>query len=321
MRQKFKSFLSSGLCRPTSVIKYLGANIPLNKFDEISLFEKNFANTIYNLQSTLNFWLVRGLTLSGKDTLLKTLVIPKLIHQAFYLLIHLCQAIESSFIYIYLGVRNGKKLGDYNSAVVLRRKEQKWFDVKQYLTALKLKWIFKIFNENLVSDWKTIENICLKENLLFCVLGSNCKFNSMMMNSLVFLSFSKCTLKTLKCILDIPENITTGTTFLWLDKFVKYWNKPVLYEEFFEAGIYDLFQLKKPFNNLFSYDEIAIIFGMTPNNQSFVEYIKLISALPLEWINNKYPANGLHKFLEYKKKIYLKLSCWDNQVKQHTLFK
>ena len=42
---------------------------------------------------------------------------------------------------------------------------------------------------------------------------------------------------------------------------------------------------------------------LTPNNQSFVKYIKLISALPLEWINNDYPANGLHKFIAFKKKM------------------
>ena len=114
--------------------------------------------------------------------------------------------------------------------------------------------------------------------------------------------FSKSTLKTLKCILDISENIIPGTKFLWLNKFVKYRNKPVFYEKFFEAGIYDLYQMKKPNNELFVYDEIAIIFGLTPNNQSFVKYIKLISALPLVWINNDYPANGLHKFIEFKKK-------------------
>ena len=95
-------------------------------------------------------------------------------------------------------------------------------DVNQYLTALKLKWIFKIFHENFVAGWKIIENICFKENLLFCVLRSNCKINSMMMNSLVFLRFSKSTLKTLKCILDISQNIIPGTKFLWLNKFVKY---------------------------------------------------------------------------------------------------
>ena len=42
-------------------------------------------------------------------------------------------------------------------------------DVKQYLTALEFQWIFRISNENFVADWKTIENICFKENLLFRV--------------------------------------------------------------------------------------------------------------------------------------------------------
>ena len=107
----------------------------------------------------------------------------------------------------------------------------------------------------------------------------------------------------MKCIIDISENIIPGTKFLWLNKVVKYRNKPVFYEEFFEAGICDLYQLKKTNNELFSYHEIAIIFGMTPNNQSFVKYIKLISALPLEWTNNEHPANGLHKFIEFKKKM------------------
>ena len=89
MGKKFKPFLSSGLSWSTSVIYYLGVNILLNKFHELSVFEENFANTIHNLQSTLNLWLVRGLTLLGKITVLKTLVIPKLIHIASYLPIHL----------------------------------------------------------------------------------------------------------------------------------------------------------------------------------------------------------------------------------------
>ena len=123
------------------------------------------------------------------------------------------------------------------------------------------------------------------------------------MNSLVFLCFSKSTLKTLKFILDISENIISGTKILWLNKCMKYRNKPAFYEEFFEAGIYDLYQLKKPNNELFTYNEKAIIFGMTPNNQSFVKHVKLISALPLEYINNDYLANGLHKSIAFKQKM------------------
>ena len=57
------------------------------------------------------------------------------------------------------------------------------------------------------------------------------------MNSLVFLRFSKSTLKTLKCILAISEYIVPRTKVMWLNKFVKYQNKPVFYEKFFEAAI------------------------------------------------------------------------------------
>ena len=96
MGKKFKPFLSRGLSWPTSVIKYLGVNIPLNKFDEFSLFEENFASTIHNLQSTLNLWLVRGLTLLGKITVFKTLIIPKLIHKASYLPIQLPKNLSSN---------------------------------------------------------------------------------------------------------------------------------------------------------------------------------------------------------------------------------
>ena len=304
MGKKFKPFSSRGLSWPTSVIKYLGVNIPLNKFDELSLFEEKFASTIHNLQSTLNLWLVRGLTLLGKITVLKTLIIPKLIHKASYLPIQLPQKFVKQLnrvLFAFIWGSKWEKIGRSQLCCSIEKGGAKMIDVKQYLTALKFKWIFRIFDENFVADWKTIENICLKENLLFCVLRSNCKFSSMMMNNLVFLRFSKNTLKTLKCILDISENIIPGTKFLWLNKFVKYRNKPVFYEEFFEAGIYDFYQLKKTNKELFSYDEIAIIFGMTPNNQSFIKYIKLISALPLEWINNDYPANGLYKFIEFKK--------------------
>ena len=54
MKKKFKPFLSNDLSRPTSVVKCLGVNMPLNEFDELSLFEKNFANTFHNLEWTLN---------------------------------------------------------------------------------------------------------------------------------------------------------------------------------------------------------------------------------------------------------------------------
>ena len=172
MGKKFKPFLSNDLSWPTSVIKYLGVNIPLNEFDELSLFEKKFANTIHNLELTLNLWLVRGLILFGKITVLKTLVFPKLFHKGSNLPIHLPEKFVKQLnrvLVTFIWVRNGKKIGRSQLCCSIEKGGAKMIDIKQYLTALKFKLIFKISNENFVADWKTIENICLKENLLFCV--------------------------------------------------------------------------------------------------------------------------------------------------------
>ena len=61
----------------------------------------------------------------------------------------------------------------------------------------------------------------------------------MIVNNLILLQFSKSALKTLKAILDASDEIKTGTKFLWLNKRVKYQNKPIFNDEFFKAGIND----------------------------------------------------------------------------------
>ena len=139
MGKKFKHFLSSGLSWPTSVIKYLGVSIPLNKLDELSLFEENFENTIHNLQSTLNLWLVRGLTLLEKITVLKTLVIPKLIHKASYLPIQLPEKFVKQLnrvLFTFIWGFKWEKFGISQLCCSIEEGGAKMIDVQQYLTAL-----------------------------------------------------------------------------------------------------------------------------------------------------------------------------------------
>ena len=135
MGKKFKPFSSRGLSWPTSVIKYLGVNIPLNKFDELSLFEENFASTIHNLQSTLNLWLVRGLTLLGKIAVLKTLIIPKLIHKASYLPIQLPEKFVKQLnrvLFTFIWGSKWEKIGRSQLCCSIEEGGAKMIDVKQY---------------------------------------------------------------------------------------------------------------------------------------------------------------------------------------------
>ena len=80
------------------------------------------------------------------------MVIPKLIHKALYLPIFIYPK-NSSFIYIIWDLK-WEKIGRSQLCCSVEEGGAKMIDVKQYLTALKFKWIFKIFNENFIADWK-----------------------------------------------------------------------------------------------------------------------------------------------------------------------
>jgi len=104
---------------------------------------------------------------------------------------------------------------------------------------------------NYSAAWKTIESMCLKSNLLFIIiLLSNCRINNMKIRNLLFLSLSKTMIITAKNILLRFHQVNNNDRFMWINKKVKYQSKPLLIEEVFDAGIYDFYQLLKPYGSL-----------------------------------------------------------------------
>ena len=146
--------------------------------------------------------------------------------------------------------------------------------------ALQFKGVVKLFVNNYSSAWKTLENLCFEENLFFCILRSNIKLPNMLITKLAFPCFTRSSLSTLKTVVNVSE-ILLSNKFLWLNKTVKYQNKPMLIEEFFNPGIFDFQQLLDSDGNIKSYGDLSIDFGLTPNNYSFTKHVKLISAILL----------------------------------------
>ena len=139
--RNFRPFLSSGLSWPDSSIKYLGVNIPVNNFDELSLFEKNFANVIHDMQSILNLWSARGLTLLGKITILKTLIIPKIVYKASLLPIHLPEKFVkelNKLMFKFIWGSKWEKIGRSKLSCSIEEGGAKRIDIKQYFLALNL---------------------------------------------------------------------------------------------------------------------------------------------------------------------------------------
>ena len=93
-------------------------------------------------------------------------------------------------------------------------------DIKQFVLFVRFNFIFKLFDNNYQSSWKFLENRCINENVLFCILRSNVKLNSILLGRLAFLRFTLTTLRTLKHF----NNVDNDSKYLGFNKAVKYRN-------------------------------------------------------------------------------------------------
>ena len=83
-------------------------------------------------------------------------------------------------------------------------------DIKQHMLRLQFKAVVKLFDENYTASWKTSENLCIDENLFFCILRSNMKMTNMMITKLALLRFTRCTLLALRFTIDVLEIFCAG---------------------------------------------------------------------------------------------------------------
>ena len=59
-------------------------------------------------------------------------------------------------------------------------------DIKQYVLSLRFSFIFELFDNNYQSSWKSLENRCIDENVLSCILRSDVKLNIMLVGRVAF---------------------------------------------------------------------------------------------------------------------------------------
>jgi len=118
-------------------------------------------------------------------------------------------------------------------------------------------------------------------NVLHAVLLSNMKVTIKFFTNISRLRSIHVSLSLFQNLNKI--NCNNNETFLWFNKYVKYKGKPLYYKEFFDAGIVDALQLVDANGNYRSYDDVASTFNLSANNESFIKYIKLMSAIPENW--------------------------------------
>ena len=129
------------------------------------------------------------------------------------------------------------------------------------------------------------------------ILLSNIKINSKTIQRLLPL---RSLIVSITVLLKFYCNPVTNTseTFSWLNNSLKYKGRPLYIKELSDAGIEDAQQIVDINGNFKSYDKIATEYDFIPNNCSFIEYIKPISAVPHHWPLHSVFDNQRNEFIE-----------------------
>ena len=95
----FKPFQNDALMWKENSFRYLGVQFSLNTK---SLYELNFVPKLTQIQHTLNFWRSRSLSLIGKVTVIKSLLLPQLLLFIFCVVYFYSQIIFQKIKYYFL---------------------------------------------------------------------------------------------------------------------------------------------------------------------------------------------------------------------------
>ena len=177
-----KPYLDKGLQWPKEIFKYLGISVLIKKSDgnDKKLMDLNCANVIDKTKSILNLWSCRNLTLIGKITILKNLVIglPQVTYKASMLPVIFPKNFITKInklMYQFVWGSKWERVGRNVFCSSLEKGGANMIHLQSYLTALHAKYLSCLFSESFFSQWKTIESLFFDHNLLYAVLTSNLK--------------------------------------------------------------------------------------------------------------------------------------------------
>ena len=141
---------------------------PLSSTILVSLLNKT--------KNILSLWSSRNLTSMGKITIVKSLIIPQMIHKAS----KLPQIIPRTFttkvnklLFKFVWASNRKRVSRNVLCNNIESGGAKMMHLDSFLTGLHAKSLSFVFDEASCLQWKSIENLLFDRNLLSAILLSN----------------------------------------------------------------------------------------------------------------------------------------------------
>ncbi len=261
--------------------KLLGIQYDLQRED---FYHLNVPTRVISIKKILNDWSLRDISIIGKITVLKSLVLPILV-QNLTILPNLSpqenNEIQSLF---YKFTWNGKP-DKIKRNLIIQSYENgglKLPHIKSFEAALKMSWIRKLIDPNYSAPWKTLilpkfQDLGGDKFWLFNPEGLTklkTKFNLFWQDVITaWCSFHATDHAT-------PENIMAQP--IWLNKNIKIDSKPIFYKRWTQKGIFFINDLLNENGSFYSSRDIRQKYNLQIN---ILEYLGLLSAIPQVWKN------------------------------------
>ena len=220
-------------------------------YDQSLLYEKNFQNKLDNMKKLTNIWSSRGLSIYGKVTIIKSLLIPKLVYVS-SLLSTPSNIIKQVHHIIFSFLWKGKDKTTWLSAInTLEEGGIKMIDIESMIKALRLAWLNRIFNNN-NSTWKFYLIHLLKQ--LGDLLIFECNYAIKDLPTMP--TFYRELLLWWSEFRDHFFEEQYWLSIIWNNKDLRINGKPVFYKTYYNSGICTVNDLLLNLNNINSFDII-----------------------------------------------------------------
>ncbi len=282
-------FQDSGLKWKSNTFKTLGINFSLNVN---SLYELNFVPKLVQIEQTLNCWKHRNLSLIGKVTVIKSLLLPQLLYLFSVLCIHIPKSFFKKLNHLFFKfIWNGGN--DRVKRDILCNSYEdgglRMVDPLLFSQAQKSIWVKQLLDPNYSSFWKTLEMSVLNNfhpdwTTLFRSDPPDCVLNSL----------SNCQLiETIRLWYLYRNKVIENLG--WSDFHLQdpiWWNKKVrlkskkffFYPVWDEKGIHNISDLFLGNNLVKTFEDLVIEFDIPINDRR--KYNSLMNGIYLDWFQN-----------------------------------
>ena len=278
--------------------------------DPQEVLQKNFTDKLNNVKITMNMWMQRDLSLKGKITVLKSILIPALLFQCNSLFVPKEFIVEvNKLLFKFLWNNKPSKIKADTIIADVQDGGLRMPHFPTIVEGMKVLWVKKLLDVK-SSNWKA----------LAWQLANVSEFDLM----------CKCDVKQLKTfspfygqVLHAWYNLHAKepkgedeicNEIIWNNKYITVDGRTIFYKQLYDKGVVQVRDLLSKEGKLLTYIEFKNQYKVKIN---FLEYGSLVNAIPTQWVQKltvnvpTKPQSFKDSFYDYVRKLQSNKIYWN----------